>query len=131
MSNNQYKILVTGVAGFLGSHLSEQLSGLGHKVIGIDNLNNYYSVSLKKARLRILSNNKNFIFVKCDLLEMNKLAKIFRKYKFNSVVNLAAQAGVRYSLEKPGEYVKSNLVGFFNILELTRINKIKNSYSKL
>ena len=118
--------LVSGCAGFIGFNVTKKLLKKNDKVIGIDNLNNYYSVSLKKARLRILSKNKNFIFVKCDLLEMNKLAKIFRKYKFNSVVNLAAQAGVRYSLEKPGEYVKSNLVGFFNILELTRINKIKN-----
>ena len=118
--------LVTGCAGFIGYNVVKKLLSNSDKVIGIDNLNSYYDVKLKKSRLKILSKNKNFKFIKCDLVNKKKLTKIFHKYKFKSIINLAAQAGVRYSLEKPEEYVKSNLVGFFNILELTKINKVKN-----
>ena len=118
--------LVSGCAGFIGFNVVKKLLNNSDKVIGIDNLNNYYDINLKKSRLNILLKNQNFKFIKCDLIEKNRLAKIFNKYKFKSVINLAAQAGVRYSLEKPEEYVKSNLVGFFNLLELTKTHKIKN-----
>ena len=121
------RFLVTGCAGFIGFYVTKKLlTNNSYKVIGIDNLNEYYDKNLKNHRLKILRKNKNFKFIKCDLTNRKKLEKIFNIYRFKSVINLAAQAGVRYSLEKPHEYVKSNLVGFFNILDLTKQNRIKN-----
>ena len=114
------KILVTGCAGFIGMHLCEKLFELGYYVIGIDNLNDYYDVNLKKKRLSILQNKSSFTFIKTNISNMNALENVFKMYRPNKVVNLAAQAGVRYSLINPHSYVESNIVGFMNILECCR-----------
>ena len=119
------KILVTGAAGFIGSHLVEALINLGYQVLGIDNLNDYYDVNLKKARLNNIENyslyeNKKWEFKKCDIFQSESLEKIFDSFKPEIVINLAAQAGVRYSLEHPKSYIDSNIVGFCNILEFCR-----------
>jgi UDP-glucuronate 4-epimerase len=118
--------LVTGAAGFIGYHLSERLLQEGQSVTGIDNLNPYYDVSLKKARLERLMAFKNFTFFEMDLSEMESLERIFKNVPFDVVVNLAAQAGVRYSLENPHAYVNSNLVGFVNVLECCRHEAVKH-----
>jgi UDP-glucuronate 4-epimerase len=120
------KILVTGSAGFIGFHLSRKLLIEGNEVIGIDNLNNYYDKRLKIDRLNILKNYNNFIFEKIDITNSLKLSKVFDKHKIKIIVNLAAQAGVRYSLKKPEEYISTNIIGFFNLLEVCRKFKIKN-----
>tara|TARA_B100000989_G_scaffold90978_3_gene65854 strand:- start:8898 stop:9917 length:1020 start_codon:yes stop_codon:yes gene_type:complete len=126
------KILVTGSAGFIGFHITKYLIEKNKYVIGIDNLNNYYSVSLKKKRLKELKNiskikkNRKYKFYKADLSNYRRLKSLFKKYKFDYVINLAAQAGVRYSIIKPSAYVKSNLIGFSNILELSKKFKIKH-----
>ena len=121
-------ILVTGSAGFIGFHLSMKLIKKGKKVIGFDNLNNYYDPKLKKSRLEILNSldTNLFTFVKGDLEDRELLKNIFLKYKPKSVVNLAAQAGVRYSIENPYTYVNSNIVGFINLLEECRNNNIEH-----
>ena len=119
-------ILVTGCAGFIGYHFSEKLLEKNKKVIGIDNLNNYYSLKLKKDRLKNLKKNNNFSFYKIDLSNYNSLEKLFKKKKITKIVHFAAQAGVRYSLSHPRAYLKSNLVGFFNILEIAKNFNIKN-----
>ena len=111
------KILVTGVAGFIGFHVAKKLLQRGDKVTGIDNLNSYYDVSLKSDRLSQLQDVAGFNFVELDIADRNLLADVFRHVQFDRVVNLAAQAGVRYSLENPAAYVDSNLVGFANVLE--------------
>ena len=118
-------ILITGVAGFIGFNLSLSLLKENKQIIGIDNINDYYSVKLKKDRLTELKKFKNFKFFKTDLVNSNSLNKIFKKYKIDKIIHLAAQAGVRYSIGNPKKYLNSNFVGFFNILELSRINKIK------
>jgi UDP-glucuronate 4-epimerase len=120
------RILVTGAAGFIGFHLSKTLCALGYEVVGLDNLNDYYEVALKESRLKILSETENFKFRKIDLTDAEGLNKIFADFGFATVVNLAAQAGVRYSLTNPHAYLKSNLEGFLNILEACRHNKIKH-----
>lgn len=120
------KFLVTGAAGFIGASLSERLLALGHQVVGIDNLNDYYDVSLKQARLDRLTPNAQFSFYPLDLADRDGMATLFAREQFDRVINLAAQAGVRYSLEKPMEYVDSNLVGFANILEGCRHNKVQH-----
>ena len=119
-------ILVTGAAGFIGFHLSMKLIKNGQKVIGFDNLNNYYDPKLKKSRLEILNSldSNLFHFIKGDLEDKSALQNIFYKYEPKIVVNLAAQAGVRYSLENPYSYINSNIVGFINILEECRKNSI-------
>ncbi len=123
------KILVTGAAGFIGFHLIKALLNQDCSIIGIDNLNPYYDVNLKNDRLKILSEcstEDTFKFIKLDLADRTAMANLFADYGFDIVVNLGAQAGVRYSIEKPHEYVDSNLVGFVNILEGCRHAKVKH-----
>ena len=136
------KILVTGAAGFIGFHVSCKLLDLGHEVIGLDNINDYYDVNLKNARLVVLGIDKEdalkegvlststkktkFSFVRMDLTDRDNLSELFKQEKFDVVCNLAAQAGVRYSLENPVAYVDSNIVGFLNILEGCRHNQVKH-----
>ncbi|MBU0482003.1 MAG: NAD-dependent epimerase [Proteobacteria bacterium] len=114
---NIEKVLVTGAAGFIGFHLSKRLLASGKSVVGLDNLNDYYDPDLKKDRLRQLSPDNNFTHVDIDLADRRAMASLFQEHRFNAVVNLAAQAGVRYSLENPHSYVDTNLVGFVNVLE--------------
>ncbi len=120
-------VLVTGCAGFIGFHYAKKLLELNeYFVIGIDNLNEYYDVKLKNDRLDILKNYANFKFFKISLEDRKNLEDIFRTYKIDYVINLAAQAGVRYSLHNPYSYIDSNIVGFINLLECCRHNKIKH-----
>jgi len=137
------KILVTGVAGFIGFHVSKKLIDLGFEVYGIDNLNAYYDVRLKLDRLKELGidtqselfmrqqevksgSNESFRFSQMDLVDEHRLDHLFLKEKFDAVINLAAQAGVRYSIENPKAYIQANVVGFMNILEACRSNQIKH-----
>ena len=136
------KILVTGAAGFIGYHLSERLLALGYTVVGIDNINDYYDINLKYARLKelgigrenaevfyqetISSTNENFKFIRLNLEDKEELLQLFTTEKFEVVCNLAAQAGVRYSIENPDAYIQSNIVGFLNILECCRHHEIKH-----
>ena len=119
-------VLVTGAAGFIGFHLSKRLLSEGMDVTGLDNLNDYYEVSLKEARLKQLKEKKNFSFVKQDLENRKAIEKLFKNNAFEIVVHLAAQAGVRYSIENPHVYISSNVVGFLNILEGCRHSKVKH-----
>lgn len=119
-------ILLTGAAGFIGSHLAKRLLDRGCKVTGLDNLNSYYEVSLKEARLAGLSEYENFTFIKTDISDKAAVDKIFGEVKPDIVVNLAAQAGVRYSIENPQAYIDSNVTGFFNILEACRANPVEH-----
>ena len=119
-------ILLTGCAGFIGFNLAKKLlHNKKNKIIGIDNINDYYDINLKKNRLLELEKSKNFIFKKIDLINYHDLEKIVKKYKIKTIFNLAAQAGVSYSIKSPKTYMHSNILGFFNILELSRIHKIK------
>ncbi|MBE9129700.1 MULTISPECIES: NAD-dependent epimerase [unclassified Coleofasciculus] len=120
------KVLVTGAAGFIGYHLSQRLLAQGDTVIGLDNLNAYYEVSLKQDRLAQIENEPGFSFYKLDLADRDGMAQLFAEESFEIVVHLAAQAGVRYSLKNPHAYVDSNLVGFMNILEGCRHSDIKH-----
>ena len=120
------KILITGVAGFIGFNLASRLLKEGHEIVGIDNLNDYYDVNLKKTRLSIIEKQGSFSFVLGDLSDREKIKTLFETNRFDYVVNLAAQAGVRYSIENPASYVDSNLVGFGNILEGCRHCEIKH-----
>ncbi len=120
------KILVTGVAGFIGSETALRLLARGDEVVGIDNLNDYYEVSLKENRLARLSGDAAFRFIKLDVADRAGIEKLFADEKFDKVVHLAAQAGVRYSLQNPHAYVDSNLVGFVNILEGCRHHQIQH-----
>ncbi len=120
------KILVTGSAGFIGFHLSKKLLDSGCSVIGVDNLNPYYDVGLKKARLELLNPYENFRFVKMDIGDLSSLREVFAHHEITHVCNLAAQAGVRYSLIDPFSYQKSNILGFLNLLEMAREFKVEN-----
>ncbi|MBU2879737.1 MULTISPECIES: NAD-dependent epimerase [Aliiglaciecola] len=123
------KILVTGAAGFIGSHVSLYLLERGDEVVGLDNLNDYYDVNLKLDRLKRVEQHKNsynFTFVKMSVEDKEAMADLFDEHKFDKVVHLAAQAGVRYSLENPHAYIDANIVGFMNILEGCRHNKVKH-----
>ncbi len=122
-------ILVTGAAGFIGFHLCKKLIKNGIKIIGIDNINDYYDIELKKKRLEILSqtsSKNNWQFLKTDLIDKDQLLQIFQDHKPETVINLAAQAGVRYSIENPIAYINSNIIGFQNILDCCKSNKIKH-----
>ena len=114
------KVLVTGCAGFIGFHVAKKLLANGNVVIGIDNLNNYYDISLKNKRLKILKNFKKFTFKKINICNSTKLISIFKQNKIQNIIHLAAQAGVRYSLMRPKSYINSNIKGFFNIIECCR-----------
>ena len=117
-------ILITGCSGFIGYHLTKKLLN-DYNIIGIDNLNDYYDVDLKKSRLNNLK-HKNFKFIKCDISKKEELDRIFNENKIDKVINLAAQAGVRYSIENPDVYINSNIIGFYNILESIRKHKINH-----
>lgn len=122
------KVLVTGAAGFIGAALSKKLLNevKDITVIGIDNMNDYYDVSIKEYRLNQLKEYENFIFIKGNIADKSLIDKIFEEYKPEVVVNLAAQAGVRYSIENPGVYIESNLIGFYNIIEACRHNPVEH-----
>ncbi len=118
--------LVTGAAGFIGFHLCHRLAKEGHTVTGLDNLSPYYSVELKKDRLKILGQYPNFTFEQIDLCDNDSLVALFAANEFTHVVNLAAQAGVRHSIDHPQTYIQSNIIGFFNLLECCRHNKVQH-----
>ena len=122
------KILVTGAAGFIGYHVVKKLLSYKNDVVGIDNFNDYYDVKLKKARYSQLKKikSKNLNFYKIDLQNKTKLNNLFKKHKFDFVINLAAQAGVRYSLSNPDSYLNSNIIGFYNLLKFSVKYKIKH-----
>ncbi len=119
-------ILITGSAGFIGYHLTKKILNKKTEVIGIDNINNYYDIKLKKNRINDLKKNKKFSFFKIDLSEYKKINNIVKNKKIKIIIHLAAQAGVRHSIKNPRSYFKSNLEGFFNILEISRHNNIKH-----
>ena len=119
-------ILVTGSAGFIGYHIARLLLKNNYRVFGLDNLNNYYSISLKKKRNNELKSFENYTFIKADICNKNAIIKICKKFKINYILHLAAQAGVRYSIKNPDIYVKNNLIGFFNVIDAARLCKIKH-----
>lgn len=120
------KYLVTGAAGFIGYYVVQKLLGEGKVVVGLDNLNDYYDVSLKKTRLNLLLGQANFSFHKVDISNKEVIEQIFLLHQFDYVIHLAAQAGVRYSIDHPDVYIQSNIIGFFNILEACRYHSVKH-----
>lgn len=126
MSSGTSPILITGTAGFIGFHLAQKLCKAGHQVIGYDSVNDYYEVALKRDRLKILATLPNFTFVEANLEDKEAIENVFTTHKPGTVVNLAAQAGVRYSITNPDVYIQSNVVGFLNILEACRHHKVEH-----
>lgn len=124
--NTESTYLITGTAGFVGSFLAKRLLEKGGQVIGIDNINDYYDIGLKYARLDGLKPYSNFSFIKADISDKEKVLSVFEEYKPDCVINLAAQAGVRYSIENPDVYIQSNIIGFYNILEACRHNPVEH-----
>lgn len=120
------KVLITGAAGFIGFHLAKRLLGLGATVVGFDNVNDYYDVRLKERRLEILRQYPAFTFIKGDLADEAAVTALFQQYQPDIVINLAAQAGVRYSIDHPRSYIDSNIIGFFNILEACRHHEVEH-----
>src|SRR5699024_11081136 len=120
MAGKEKRILITGSIGFIGYHLAKKMLDFGTSVIAIDNMNNYYDVSLKETRLNKLKNYNNFSFIEYDISNKDKIMEVFEEYRPNIVINLAAQAGDRYSIENPDAYINSNVIGFYNILESSR-----------
>lgn len=118
--------LVTGAAGFIGFHVSQRLLAAGHQVVGIDNLNDYYDVNLKHARLNLIKADPGFTFIEMDLADRDAIASLFDQYQFQRVIHLGAQAGVRYSIDNPHAYADANLIGHLNILEGCRHHKIEH-----
>ena len=119
------KILITGCCGFIGYHLTQKLI-THHKIVGIDNLNSYYDINYKKTRLKKLKSNKNFIFFKIDISNKKKLDKVFVKFNFDLIINLAAQPGVRLSISNPSIYFQNNINGFFNLIECVKKYRVKH-----
>lgn len=121
-------ILITGTAGFIGYHTAEFFLKKNIKIVGIDNMNNYYDINLKKDRIKLLKNKykNNFKFIKLDINNYKKINNLFKKFKIKKVIHLAAQAGVRYSIYKPSVYLDTNILGFFNILDISKKYKIKH-----
>lgn len=124
--NANKRYFITGAAGFIGFHLAEKLLKQEATIIGFDNINDYYEPELKYTRLSILKQYKNFIFIKGDIADKESINKVFQEYKPEIVVNLAAQAGVRYSIDNPEAYIYSNIIGFYNILEACRNNLVEH-----
>ena len=122
------KILITGIAGFIGFNFAKFLIEKKYKIIGIDNLNDYYDVNLKKRRLKQLFNSKNFKFYKVDLIEKKKIKEIFKNNNIDFIFHFAAQAGVRYSIDHPAKYIDSNILGFYNLIENIKDFKIKRLF---
>ncbi|PWB57040.1 MAG: protein CapI, partial [Nitrosomonadales bacterium] len=120
------KVLITGVAGFIGMHTAQRLLAKGVEVVGIDNLNDYYDVQLKQDRLKQLMPLPGFRFIRMDMADRQASEALFAAEKFQRVVNLAAQPGVRYSLQNPHAYIESNIVGFLNVLEGCRHNQVEH-----
>ncbi|MFZ3132800.1 MAG: GDP-mannose 4,6-dehydratase [Desulfosporosinus sp.] len=118
--------LITGGAGFIGFFLTKKLLAQGCRVVGIDNINDYYDVNLKESRLKALEGQEYYSFIKGDISDKETVMKVFEEYKPNIVMNLAAQAGVRYSIENPDSYIQSNIIGFYNILEACRHNPVEH-----
>lgn len=125
-TNTDKTYLITGTAGFIGYFLAKKLLEQGCTVVGIDNINDYYDVSLKHHRLEFLKQFKHFLSIKGDISKKGTVMAAFEKYKPNIVVNLAAQAGVRYSLENPDAYINSNIVGFYNVLEACKNHTVEH-----
>ena len=123
------RILVTGCAGFIGFHVVDKLVKKGHIVYGIDNIDDYYDINLKKDKLKLLKKNKNFFYKKIDISNKNKINHFLKKIRIDSILNLAGQAGVRYSIENPRKYYNSNITGFFNLIEIARIKKVRHFIS--
>lgn len=126
MTSYKYTLLLTGSAGFIGSHLCIKLLNKGFNIVGVDNHNNYYDPTLKEKRISKFLDNQKYVHYKADLCDEKKLKEIFNIHKPNIVINLAAQAGVRYSIENPKEYINSNIVGFLNLIENCRDHEIKH-----
>ena len=124
--DNSKKVLITGAAGFIGFHLAKKLLGLGATVLGFDNMHAYYDVGLKESRLQILRQLPGFTFVRGDLADAAAVEQVFAEFKPQLVVNLAAQAGVRYSIDNPRAYIDSNVIGFFNVLECCRHHPVEH-----